>query len=108
MGHIARDHGWTAVPRSLEKLIASRRDPKLSAPSVVDDIPLPDNALVQQVMKYAKDNLPPETFNHSMRVYFFGSLKLISNDRGSANTAQAKQSRNNTFPSGAFLLKHCS
>lgn len=74
MSKTIEEHGWTAVPRSLEKLVQSRKDPKPSKPMKVADIPLPDTHLVQSVMKYAKEHLPAETFNHSMRVYYYGMI----------------------------------
>lgn len=75
---IEEEHGWTAVPRSLSKLVASRSNPKPPQPMTVDEIDLPENSLVQEVMKYAKENLPPETFSHSMRVYYFGKHETNS------------------------------
>ena len=72
MSKIVEEHGWTAVPRSLDKLVASCKDPKSSKPVSVDDIPLPDSPLVQSITKYAKENLSKQTFNHSMRVFFYG------------------------------------
>ncbi|KAK4540564.1 hypothetical protein LTR36_009094 [Oleoguttula mirabilis] len=72
MSKTIQEHGWTAVPRSLEKLVASRKDKKPSAPVSVEDIAIPDSPLVQDIVKYAKENLSSETFNHSMRVYYYG------------------------------------
>lgn len=72
MSKTEQEHGWTAVPRSMEKLLASRRDPKPSQPVNVEDVPIPVGPLVEQITKYAKENLPEETFNHSMRVYYYG------------------------------------
>ncbi|KAK3051615.1 hypothetical protein LTR09_007270 [Extremus antarcticus] len=65
-------YGWNAVHRSLDKLVAGRTNSQPSKPVKVDDIPFPDDELAQQVMKYAKEKLPAETFNHSMRVYYYG------------------------------------
>lgn len=73
MAELTETHGWTAVPRSLDKLIASRVEPKPSQPVQVEDIPLPDTALVKQVMQYAKAHLSVQTFNHSMRVFYYGT-----------------------------------
>jgi len=69
-------HGWTAVPRSLEKLVTSRKNPKPPAPMTLAEISIPESDLVQQVLNYAKENLPPETFNHSMRVFCYGQTIL--------------------------------
>lgn len=71
------EHGWTTVPRSLEKLVNSRKSPRQSTPLTTDDIFLPDSELVQQVSKYAKDRLPAETFNHSMRVFYYGERRVF-------------------------------
>jgi cyanamide hydratase len=65
-------YGWTPVPRSLDKLISNRTDPQPSSAIKVEDIPLPNTELAQQVLRYAKEHLPKETFNHSMRVYYYG------------------------------------
>ena len=73
MSKTVQEHGWTAVPRSLEKLVASRRNPQLSKPMTIESIALPDSPLVKQVLKYAEENLPSQTFNHSMRVYYYGN-----------------------------------
>lgn len=67
-------HGWTAVPRSLEKLLAERHEKREPWPLKVEDISLPDGELVGKVMEYARSHLPAQTFNHSMRVFFYGML----------------------------------
>jgi cyanamide hydratase len=72
MANATHEHGWTAVPRSLDVLVKGRKNPKASTPLTVNDILLPNSELVQQVMQYAKDHLPAETFNHSMRVFYYG------------------------------------
>ncbi|KAI7553117.1 cyanamide hydratase [Hortaea werneckii] len=65
-------HGWTAVPRSLEKLLAERQEKREPRPVKVEDLPLPDGSLVGKVMDYARTHLPAQTFNHSLRVFFYG------------------------------------
>ena len=74
MSKTIEEHGWTAVPRSLEKLVAGRKDPKPSKAMKLAEIPLPHSPLVQSVMQYAQQHLPAETFNHSMRVYYYGTM----------------------------------
>jgi len=64
--------GWTAVPRSLDKLIASRKNPQSPEPIKIEELSLPNSPLVDTVTKYARDNLPGPAFNHSMRVFYFG------------------------------------
>ena len=72
MADATHEHGWTAVPRSLDILVKGRKNPKASTPLTIDDISLPNSDLVQHIMKYTKDHLPAETFNHSMRVFYYG------------------------------------
>jgi len=72
MSKTVEEHGWTAVPRSMEKLVSSANSPKSSTPVLVNDIAIPNSPLVQSVMKYAKDHLTKQTFNHSMRVFCYG------------------------------------
>ncbi|KAI1267218.1 hypothetical protein F5Y18DRAFT_379423 [Xylariaceae sp. FL1019] len=65
-------HGWTAVPRDSNVIFEG--GPK-SKPTAIEasDITFPsDDAIVAKVQKYAKDHLPEQTYNHSMRVYYWG------------------------------------
>lgn len=72
MSKTVEEHGWTPVPRSLDKVLESRSDPKQPAAIELEEIPLPESPLVRTITKYARENLPKETFNHSMRVYYYG------------------------------------
>ena len=65
-------HGWTAQPRDVSILLSGKKNIKSPEPVKVEDIPLPDSQLAMEVMKYAKKELREETFNHSMRVYYYG------------------------------------
>lgn len=69
-----QQHGWTAVPRSLSKLISNRPNPKASTPMKVSDIELPKSTLIRAALDYAEGHLPKPTINHSMRVYYFGRM----------------------------------
>ena len=40
---------------------------------MVDSIQLPDSRIAKEVLGYAKAELNEQTFNHSMRVYYYGS-----------------------------------
>lgn len=74
MTTIEQQQGWTAVPRSLSKLINDRPDPHSPSPIKVSDIELPDSPLVRAALDYAEANLPKPTLSHSMRVFFFGRI----------------------------------
>ena len=45
---------------------------KAAQPLNIKDIKLPESSLVDNVQAYAKKNLSTETYNHSMRVYYYG------------------------------------
>ncbi|KAI9808326.1 MAG: hypothetical protein M1825_004783 [Sarcosagium campestre] len=64
-------HGWTAVVRDSKILLAPLQDK--STPLPLSSLPFPTSALVSRVDAYAKEKLPPGTYNHSMRVYHYGS-----------------------------------
>jgi len=65
-------YGWTAVPRDLETLLKSGKHVGEAKPMKVEEMKTPQSGLVKKVMEYVKKELPEETFNHSMRVYYYG------------------------------------
>ncbi|KFY50638.1 hypothetical protein V495_00143 [Pseudogymnoascus sp. VKM F-4514 (FW-929)] len=67
-----RTYGFTALPRPIATLLAARKDPQPVTSLTISDIPLPSSPLVAAVLEYAKHELPIETFNHSMRVLYYG------------------------------------
>jgi cyanamide hydratase len=71
-------YGWTALPRKVEALLATRTDVKPPSPVLVASVPLPDSPLARALQTYAKKELQPETFNHSMRVFYYGKYHMIS------------------------------
>lgn len=67
-------HGWTSVVRDPTLLLSGKPYIHKPEPLLVEDIAFPtDDALVAQVQDYAKDRLSPQTYSHSMRVYYFGT-----------------------------------
>jgi cyanamide hydratase len=73
-------HGWTAVPVDAEAIFQGK--PYLHEPKsvFVQDIPFPsDDPLVARVQAYAKEKLPAPTYNHSMRVYYWGKMITFIN-----------------------------
>jgi cyanamide hydratase len=64
-------NGWTAVPRSFLKGLFDV-DQNSPAKISVDDVKLPKSDLVTTTYEYARKELPEKTFNHSMRVYYYG------------------------------------
>jgi cyanamide hydratase len=73
-------HGWTAVPVDAAEIFGDRpyqhKPPAISA----DEIPFPvDDQIVAKVQAYAKEHLSEPTYNHSMRVYYFGNDPMFLN-----------------------------
>ena len=64
-------HGWTAVPRDPALLLKNKSSAELK-PLTVDGISLPESSLAKEALAYAKMELNEQTFNHSMRVYYYG------------------------------------
>jgi len=68
-------YGWTAVPRSFTTLLSESQTalPSTPAPAyTISSLPFPSSHLVTSIRAYASKELPIETFNHSMRVYYYG------------------------------------
>jgi cyanamide hydratase len=69
-------YGWTAVPRKVSTLL-EQSEASGDAPAIlVSSIPLPSSSLSNAVREHAQRELPVETFNHSMRVFYYGSAIL--------------------------------
>lgn len=72
-------YGWTAVPRKMSTLLslsAASTSNKPAAPISITDIPIPSSPLATSVQTYAQKELPIEVYNHSMRVFYYGSAIL--------------------------------
>ncbi|KAK3318952.1 hypothetical protein B0H66DRAFT_253790 [Apodospora peruviana] len=70
-------HGWTPVPRDANAILKSRPYLHKPTPLLVRDIKFPsDDPLVAKVQAYAKEKLSPQTYNHSMRVFYFATTIL--------------------------------
>lgn len=61
-----------AVPCDPKKWAAMKTSTKAPVPQLVENTPLPDTSIVKSAMEYAKAELPAHTFNHSMRVFYYG------------------------------------
>ncbi|KAI9698972.1 MAG: hypothetical protein M1836_003161 [Candelina mexicana] len=64
MSDPVKEHGFTAVQRDPQTLLGGNENIKTPEPILVSDVHLPDTPLVKNVMQYAKQELPAETFNH--------------------------------------------
>ncbi|KAI2637455.1 hypothetical protein GGS21DRAFT_479662 [Xylaria nigripes] len=71
-------HGWTAVPVDA-KTIFNQTPIVKPSPLNLAEVPFPsDDAVVATIQRYAKEHLPEQTYNHSMRVYYWG-YSIIKN-----------------------------
>ncbi|PHH90126.1 hypothetical protein CDD83_4443 [Cordyceps sp. RAO-2017] len=67
-------NGWHAVPVDPGKMFGEKPYLNKPAPMLVADIKFPHDApVVANVYAYTKEKLPRQTFNHSMRVYYFAT-----------------------------------
>lgn len=71
------EFGWTAVPRNRSN-IPSEQEAKAPSVEVEFGTIWPQTQLIVSATKYAKVNLPQETFNHSLRVYCYGRIDAFS------------------------------
>ncbi|MCJ1465188.1 hypothetical protein MMC07_003804 [Pseudocyphellaria aurata] len=69
-------YGWTAKSRDPKHFLTEKasKDP---APLTVEGIRLPDSPLAKRVLEYAEQELNAGTFNHSMRVFYYGKAIQI-------------------------------
>ncbi|MCJ1402211.1 hypothetical protein MMC11_005431 [Xylographa trunciseda] len=71
------EHGFTAVPRDVDdKILKGAKNMEDPVPLSTNDIDFPAEFLVQKIQEYAKAHLNEQTFNHSMRVYYYGRAIL--------------------------------
>ncbi|KAI0124223.1 hypothetical protein BJ170DRAFT_598544 [Xylariales sp. AK1849] len=71
--HDIAEHGWTAVPVDSNAIFGDKPYLHKPPPMSVDEMPFPSHdAIVATVQGYAKEHLNAPTYNHSMRVYYFG------------------------------------
>ena len=69
-------YGWTAVPRDPAILLNGQNNLQNPKPQEVQKFSLPRSTLATHVHDYATRELNEQTFNHSMRVYFYGRHPL--------------------------------
>ncbi|KAL0944332.1 cyanamide hydratase [Colletotrichum truncatum] len=66
-------NGWTAVPVDAGKIFGDKPFLHEPTPISVQEIKFPsDDPVVSKTVEYAKARLHAPTFNHSMRVFYFG------------------------------------
>lgn len=63
--------GWAAVPRSHSRALCEVNKNN-HANLDLDRVKVPDTHVAKRVLEYAESTLPERTFNHSMRVWYYG------------------------------------
>ena len=71
---MAAKYGFNPLPRSQEKLLKGHKKDSPYIP--ISEIAVPDTKIVHAINEYVKKELSPETYNHCMRVYFYGISTL--------------------------------
>ncbi|KAI4852896.1 cyanamide hydratase [Aureobasidium sp. EXF-8845] len=66
------EYGWTALPCDPSQWGGDKKNNHNSTPQLCDQVPLPDTPLIKAALKHVKAELPEHTFNHSMRVFYYG------------------------------------
>lgn len=68
------EYGFTAVPASATQILNDPTTKPSSPPPgfSLSSFPIPSTALAKRIQAYAKTHLPEPTYNHSLRVYYFG------------------------------------
>ena len=74
MSDPVKTHGWSAVPRDPSVLLDGKKNIKDPESHNVQGISVPDTPLANAVHDYARRELNEQTFNHSMRVYYYGAI----------------------------------
>jgi cyanamide hydratase len=71
------EYGWTALSCDPSQWGGDRKNTREPVPQLCSQIPLPETPLVMAAMEYVKAELPEHTFNHSMRVFYYGTFCLL-------------------------------
>ncbi|EKG18575.1 hypothetical protein MPH_04173 [Macrophomina phaseolina MS6] len=67
-----KPYGWRAVPRNPAVVLQGKSKLTDPIPLTLEDMPFPDTDLVRQSLARVQKQLPIETLNHSLRVYYYG------------------------------------
>lgn len=66
------EYGWTAVPRN-RSTVPSKDDCNTTTATVDFEAIWPNSEVVKKAEEWVQSRLPQETWNHSLRVYCFGT-----------------------------------
>jgi cyanamide hydratase len=72
-------NGWTSTPADAGAIFGDKSFINEPSPLSIKDIKFPSHdSIVAKTADYVKARLHPETFNHSMRVYYIGTYPTLS------------------------------
>ena len=75
MANEVQANGWTAVPVSGKQIIEARGPISPPNPVKVEDVHFPlEDPIIVEVQSFVKRQPSPEAYNHSMRVYYWGTV----------------------------------
>lgn len=74
--HASPRYGWHAVPRNPKVLLDNKTHVNTPSPLSVSSLPYPNTSLIGAAMAHVKPQLRPETYSHSLRVYYYGMSLL--------------------------------
>lgn len=67
-------NGWASVPVDAGKIFKDKPFINKPTPLLVKDIEFPSHdPVVASINEYAQAKLPKPTYNHSLRVFYFGT-----------------------------------
>lgn len=90
------EYGWTAVPRNRSTVPDAEHCEATTLPITVDFEKIwPQTEVVKKAEEWVKARLPEKTFNHSLRVYCYGTIVPAP------PIPLSSQSPNTTLPSQA-------
>jgi len=77
-------YGFVPVPRNPEKILSGYTKESPYVP--FSQLRVPQTKLCLAIERYAREELSPQTYDHSTRVYFYGTLMQVSfaDDAGEA------------------------
>lgn len=70
------EYGWTAQSCDPSQWGGDKKNNIDPVPQLCSQVPLPNTPLVKAAMDHVKAELPEHTFNHSMRVFYYGTSPL--------------------------------
>lgn len=71
------EYGWTSLPCDPAQWGGNKKYNKEPVVQLCKDVKLPDTPLVKAAIEHVKKELPEHTFNHSMRVFYYGEIYLL-------------------------------